>query len=113
MSKLCVQPKALLAGPEGSQYNCRTSRLVPWCSGLTCLPVKEETASSNLVGTAFNRNEDKIAGLAFTILLDCSCAGVRKGSRAYAIDPSARLTMTPKPLCGGLSKNRVRSLGFW
>jgi hypothetical protein len=25
---------------------------VPWCSGPTCVPVKDEIASSNLVGTA-------------------------------------------------------------
>jgi hypothetical protein len=26
--------------------------MVPWCSGPTCVPVKDEIASSNLVGTA-------------------------------------------------------------
>jgi hypothetical protein len=81
----CVRPRASLAGPQVSRYNCETSRLVPWCSGLTCLPVKEETASSNLVGTAVSRNEDKIAGLAFTILLDCSCT---ESARACVHMPS-------------------------
>jgi len=52
------------------------SRLVPWCSGLTCVPVKDETAGSNPVGTA---------GLVFTVLLDCMLMrGVWEGSRAYA-----------------------------
>ena len=76
-----------MAGPEASRYNCPTSRLVPWCSGLTCLPVKEETASSNLVGTAVSRNEDKIAGLLSmpTILLDFSCT---ESARARVRMPS-------------------------
>jgi hypothetical protein len=45
-----------------SRAGVELSRLVPWCSGLTCVPVKDETAGSNPVGTA---------GLVFTVLLDC------------------------------------------
>lgn len=38
---------------EPSGYTqCRSNGRVPWCSGLTCVPVKDEIASSNLVGTA-------------------------------------------------------------
>lgn len=29
-------------------------RVEPWCSGLTCLPVTQETAGSNPVGSAIN-----------------------------------------------------------
>ena len=65
----------MLAALETSRYNVERYRLVPWCSGPTCVPVKDETAGSNPVGTA---------GLVFTVLLDCSWRPVWMGSRAYA-----------------------------
>lgn len=62
--------------------------LVPWCSGPTCVPVKDETASSNLVGTAARvalpYRESKDAGLVLTGLLDCPLSRrPGRASRAY------------------------------
>ena len=39
-------------------FNIHNSKLslVPWCSGLTCLPVTQETAGSNPVGTDSSKN---------------------------------------------------------
>ena len=39
--------RRLVSGVRRAQYNA-----VPWCSGLAYLPVKEEIAGSNPVGTA-------------------------------------------------------------
>lgn len=39
--------------PErGGSSPSRPTKTEPWCSGLTCLPVTQENASSNLVGSA-------------------------------------------------------------
>ena len=71
-------------------------RLVPWCSGLTCVPVKDEIAGSNPVGTAdcgsalrdpsnwMGLRDRPAAGVPGTVLLDC-CAYHRvwMGSRVF------------------------------
>ena len=56
----------------GREADRIAGELVPWCSGLTCVPVKDETAGSNPVGTAIERSTGGAAGLTFTVLLDSS-----------------------------------------
>ena len=41
--------------------------MVPWCSGLTCGPVKAEIAGSNPVGTAENNAKEPIERSVFLL----------------------------------------------
>lgn len=43
------------------------NELVPWCSGLTCGPVKAEIAGSNPVGTAKNDAKEPIKKVGFLL----------------------------------------------
>lgn len=45
-------------GSAGDQ-NARISGTVPWCSGLAYVPVKDEIAGSNPVGTAISNTRPR------------------------------------------------------
>ena len=60
--------------------------MVPWCSGLTRLPVKEEIGSSNLLGIANNMNNLLKIG-------DINITGLTDGPNI--IDPTILFPETP------------------
>jgi hypothetical protein len=41
-----------MCGARGERLKTALLRMVPWCSGLAYVPVKDEIAGSNPVGTA-------------------------------------------------------------
>lgn len=63
--------------------------MVPWCSGLTCGPVKAEIAGSNPVGTAKNDAKEPIKKVGF-LLFNADFALNFAGFFSYA--PQVRKT---------------------
>lgn len=65
-------------------YSPAQRALVPWCSGPTCVPVKDEIAGSNPVGTAkslFCRNAVRSTRpAAFLLFSDTICPMVQSGN---------------------------------
>ena len=90
-----------MATDHRSRYtHKRPNGLVPWCSGLTCVPVKDEIASSNLVGTA-RKHFGIYAGLGYTVLLDCSaCRGVAEA-------PQCQLRRKDETNVTGVARNET------
>ena len=71
------QSEAYIGERSCEPVQFRSLRLVPWCSGLTCVPVKDEIAGSNPVGTAVRKHS----------------AILRRWS---GLDPSVRLLRMPR-----------------
>jgi hypothetical protein len=65
---------------------CTVDRLiglvVPWCSGLTCVPVKDEIAGSNPVGTATHARSSSANWCAAPLT---HCGGRRQFTRPDAV----------------------------
>src|SRR5438094_364766 len=51
-----------MCGTRGKRLKAALLRMVPWCSGLAYVPVKDEIAGSNPVGTADARSTDADTG---------------------------------------------------